>query len=120
MRNAGGGVRVILAYGAFKNLEPAFTSTPTTPDPQTMHEALNAPDAEDWTAAMDAEVNNTRRLSVSKEVLRPTDENFIAPRWVYRRKFESDTLIKYKAHLVARGSHRPQASTTMNHISMRS
>lgn len=68
-----------------------------------MHEAINAPDTEDWTAAMDAEVNNTRRPNVSKEVLRPADKNIIPPRWVFRRKFESDTLIKYRTHLVARG-----------------
>jgi len=53
----------MLAYGAFEDLEPAFTPTPATPD------------ANDWIAAMDAEVNNMRRLNVFKEVPRPINRN---------------------------------------------
>ena len=44
------------AYGAFENLEPTFTPTPTTPDLQTIHEAFAAPDANEWTVAMDDEI----------------------------------------------------------------
>lgn len=48
MRAAGGGGE-IFACGAFEVLEPAFT---LMPDPQTVHEALRAPDRNKWTAAM--------------------------------------------------------------------
>ena len=49
------------------------------------------------------EINNLRRLSVFQEVPCPTNKNVITPRWVFRRKFENRTLIKYKGRLVARG-----------------
>jgi hypothetical protein len=102
VRNEGGG-GAMLAYGAFEVVEPTFTPKPTTPDPQTVREALAAPDANEWTAAMDDEINNMRRLGVFKEVPRPIDKNVITPQWVFRRKFENGALIRYKARLVARG-----------------
>jgi len=52
---------------------------------------------------MDAEIDNTRRLNVFKEVLRPNGKNIIAPKWVFRRKYENRLLTKHKARLVARG-----------------
>ena len=101
VRNAGG-AGALLAYGAFEGLEPAFVPTPATADPQTTREALKAPDANDWMAAMDAEIENMRRLNVFKEVPRPSNKNIITPIWVFRRKYENGTLIKHKARLVAR------------------
>jgi len=109
VRNAGGGATMrdtggegaMLAYGAFEVLESAFTPTPTTPNPLTVHEAFSAPDANEWTAAMDDEINNMRRLNVFKEVPRPKAHNIITPKWVFRRKFEDGILVKHKARLVA-------------------
>jgi len=101
VRNAGGS-GALLAFGAFEGLEPAFAPTLTTPDPQTTRDALRAPDANDWRAAMDAEIDNMRRLNVFKEVPRPSGKN-ITPKWVFRRKYENGSLTKYKARLVARG-----------------
>jgi len=98
-----GGPGALLAFGAFEGLEPAFMPTPTTPDPQTTREALRAPDANDWKAAMGAEIDDMRRLSVFKEVPRPNGKNIITPKWVFRRKYENGSLTKYKARLVARG-----------------
>src|SRR5258706_6400841 len=98
-----GGEGAMLAYGAFEVLESAFTPTPTTPNPLTVHEAFSAPDANEWTAAMDDEINNMRRLNVFKEVPRPKAHNIITPKWVFRRKFEDGILVKHKARLVARG-----------------
>ena len=46
----------MIAFKAFEDDGPAFTPTPTTPDPQTIRDALRAPDANDWTAAMDTEI----------------------------------------------------------------
>ena len=111
VRNGGGGASAraagdegaMLAYGAFEVLEQTFIPTPTTPNPLTIHEAYNAPDANEWMVAMDDEINNMRRLDVFKEVARPKNHNVITPKWVFRRKFENGTLVKHKARLVARG-----------------
>ena len=92
----------MLAYTAFEVLESAFVPTPTTPNPQTVCEALNEPDATGWTTAMDDEINNMRRLAVFREVPRPRDRNITTPKWVFRRKFENGTLFKHKVRLVAR------------------
>ena len=65
---------------------------PTTPNPQTIRGALNAPD---WVAVMNDEINNLRRINVFKEVPRPKNKGIITPRWIFRRKFENRILIKY-------------------------
>jgi len=90
VRNAGGR-GVMLAFRALEVLEPVFTPKPTAPDPQTIPEALTAPDAND------DEINNMRRLSVFTWVPLPTNENITTPRWVFRRKFENGTFIGCKA-----------------------
>ena len=102
VHNAGGS-GALLAFGAFGGLEPAFAPTPTTPDPQTTREELRAPDANDWMAAMDADIDNIRRLNVFKVVPRPNGKSIIAPKWVFRRKYENGLLTKRKARFVARG-----------------
>ena len=63
---------------------------------------IYTPDANDWTAAMDAENENMHRTNVFKEVPCPSDKNIVTPPWVFRRKFENGMLIKHKARLVAR------------------
>ena len=98
MRNAGG-PGTLLAFGAFEGLEPAFAPTPMTPEPQTTREALRAPDAGDWMAAMDAEIDNIRRLNVFKEVPRPNGKNIMTP----TPHYENSSLTKHKARLVTRG-----------------
>ena len=102
MRDAGGN-GALFALGAFEELEPTFTPTTSTPDPKSVRDALNAPDADEWRAAMDAEIDNMCRDKVFKEVPRPHNTNIITPCWVFHRKFENGALVKYKAHLVARG-----------------
>ena len=94
----------LLAFGAFEGLEPAFAPTPTTPDPQTTREALHAPGANDWMAAMNvAIVDNMWRLNVFKEVPRPNGKNTITLKWGFRRKYENGSLTKHKARLLVRG-----------------
>ena len=76
---------------------------PTTLDPQTTREAFRALNANDWKVAMDAEIDNMRRLNAFKEVPRSNGKNIITPKWVFRRKYENGSLTKHKARLVARG-----------------
>ena len=97
------GSGALLAFGAFEESSQAFKPTPSTPDPRTIQEALDAPDASDWIAAMDIEIENMRRLNVFTTVSRPPNTNIITPRWVFHRKFENGALTKHKARLVARG-----------------
>jgi Reverse transcriptase (RNA-dependent DNA polymerase) len=96
-------VRHTEGAGAFEELTQAFVPTPSTPDPRTIRDALDAPDANDWHAVMDIEIENMRCLSVFKTVPRPPDMNTITPRWVFHRKFENGALVKHKVRLVARG-----------------
>ena len=56
-RAGGGGA--LLAFGVFEELDPIFTPTLSTLDPQTIRDALNAPDANEWRAAMDVEISRT-------------------------------------------------------------
>ena len=74
-----GGSGGLLAFGAFEGLEPAFEPTPTTPDLRTSREALRAPAANDWTAAMDAEIDDMQHFNVFKEVPRPNCKNIVTP-----------------------------------------
>ena len=72
-------------------------------DPRLVEEVLNAPDANEWMAAMDMEIETTCCLNIFNAVPHPANTNVITPQWVFRRKFENGTLIKHKARLVARG-----------------
>jgi len=65
---AAGDEGAMLAYMAFEVLEPAFTPMPMTPNPRTVCEVLSEPDTNEWTAAMDDEINNMHHLNVFKEV----------------------------------------------------
>jgi hypothetical protein len=78
VHDAGGG-GALLAFGAFEKIEPAFTPTPTTPDPQSIQDTLNAPDTSEWTGAMDTEIENMHQLNIYKEVPCPDNKNIITP-----------------------------------------
>ena len=93
----------MLAFGAFEELTQSFVPTPSMPDPRTIRDALDAPDANEWRATMDIEIENIRRLNVVKTVPCPLDTNIITLRWVFHRNVENGALVRHKARLVARG-----------------
>ena len=70
---------MLLAFGAFEESPEAFIPTPSTPDPRTIQDAFNAPDANEWLAAMDIEIENMRCLNIFKTVPHPPDTNIITP-----------------------------------------
>ena len=71
-----------LAFVAFEEPTHSIIPTPSTPGPRAIRDALDAPDANEWRAAMDIKIEDMRRLTVFKTVLRPPDTNIINPRWV--------------------------------------
>ena len=88
---------------AFATSTPEFIPTPSTPNLRMIGEALKAPDANEWRAAMDMEIENLRCLNIFRPVPHPLGTNVITPKWVYHRKFEHGVLVRYKACLVACG-----------------
>ena len=69
----------LLAFGAFEEPPEAFIPTLSMPDPHTIQDAFDAPDANEWLAAMDIEIENMCRLNIFKMVLHPPDTNIITP-----------------------------------------
>jgi hypothetical protein len=109
--------RALLAFSAFEQPAKAFTATPSTPDPRTIQDALGAPDANEWRAAMDTEIDNMRRLNVFRSVPRPPDTNIITPRWgILNSAAHSSTCLT--SLLSMRTGHReaPGRSCNTSHI----
>jgi Reverse transcriptase (RNA-dependent DNA polymerase) len=96
---------VLFAFAvfAFTSTKSTFTPTSSTPDPHTIREALEAPDADEWRAVMDTEIGTLRHLNVFRMVPRLNHKNVITPKWVFHQKFEDSQLVKHKACLVTCG-----------------
>lgn len=74
------------------------------PEPQSFEEILNSPDSHEWQAAMQCEYDSLISNNVWKLVDRPSNENVIKCKWVYKKKYDANgNFDKYKARLVARG-----------------
>ena len=74
---------MLLAFGAFEEPSDAFIPTPSTPDPRTIQDALDAPDANEQLAAMVIEIESMCRLNIFKTVPHPPDTNIVTPRWIF-------------------------------------
>ena len=76
------------------------------PDPQSIREALAAPNADGWKAAMDGEMSNLRSHDIYK--LTPCHPRMHTLRlgWVLHRKFKDSVFEKNKVRLVARGDQQ--------------
>ena len=74
-----GGAGASLPLGAFEELVQDFVPTLSTPDPRTIRDALDAPNANERRAAMDIEIENMGRLNVLKTVPCLPDTNIITP-----------------------------------------
>ena len=86
------------------NLE--LMSDPDTPN--TLHQALNGPDAELWRQSAIAEINNFLKRNSWKFVLRDYVVNIlkrkeIATKWVFKIKSEPDYSLRYKSRVVTKG-----------------
>ena len=96
------GAGALLAFGAYK-IAQDFIPTPSTPDLQTIWDALNMPDANKWCTTMDIEIKNMHCLNIFKTVPCLPNMNIITLQWVFHWKFENGALIKHKACLVVQG-----------------
>lgn len=73
-------------------------------DPQSYEDALQLPDARDWRASMEKEINSLKKMDTWTLVPRPGDRHVLKNRWVLRRKYNEDgTVERYKARLVVKG-----------------
>lgn len=73
-------------------------------DPETLQEALAAPDKEEWKAAMQSELDSLKASETWELVPRPKGRQVVKCKWVFRRKYDANgDLERYKARLVACG-----------------
>jgi len=73
-------------------------------EPATYKEAVTAPDAAQWKAAMDAEVESLNENETWDLVDLPLNRRALRGRWVYRYKRNSNgSIIKHKARWVVKG-----------------
>ena len=76
----------------------------TIPTPKTYDEAMRGHFAEDWKAAVTAEMANLDKYKVYRWVPRPVNEMLIDSNWAWRVKPDDDGMVaKLKARLVVRG-----------------
>ena len=73
-------------------------------DPQSYKEAMSGPDADEYCAAIEVEIQSLKDNHTYDVVDLPPDVRPITSRFVYKRKIGYDGKVKtYKARLVARG-----------------
>lgn len=73
-------------------------------DPSTYAQAMAGPNAAEWKAAMDVEIQNMIKMGVFRIVDIPKDKKCIGCRYVYTTKYDdAGNLVKRKARLVAQG-----------------
>lgn len=79
-------------------------------DPRSYREAMRGPNAREWRAECEREINQQRKMGTYKLVPRPKERvNVVDNKWVFHSKYNAQgELIKRKARLVAKGySQRP-------------
>ena len=73
-------------------------------EPTSYRAALRSPRAEEWQAAINAELDVLRRMGTWDVVDRPTSANVVGCKWVFRAKRNAQgAIVRYKARLVAKG-----------------
>ncbi|THH19984.1 hypothetical protein EUX98_g8666 [Antrodiella citrinella] len=89
---------------ASQDVERVYITQSSNPDEPTISEALSGPDAQAWTDAMKAELDQHAKIGTWKLVDLPAGQHAIGRRWVLLVKRNADgTVNKFKARLVAQG-----------------
>ena len=72
--------------------------------PQFYDEVIKGPEADQWKEAMDVEMSQLNKMVTWKKEDLPKEWKAIGCRWVFvRKKDKHGKIVKYKAHLVAKG-----------------
>ena len=73
-------------------------------DPKTFRSAITGDNANNWKAAIDAEMQSLRQNETWDLVDLPPNKNVVGCKWVFKTKHNADgTISKHKARLVAQG-----------------
>ena len=73
-------------------------------EPKTVKEAKSSPKSEEWTEAMESEINSLNKNQVWELVRLPEGKKTIGCKWIFKTKVDGDGNIeRYKARLVAQG-----------------
>ena len=79
------------------------TTPPAPPAPQDLKEALESPEAADWTEATISEVTSLIEKGTF-QVVPKGNQSTVKTKWVFKRKVDAfGNFLKYKARLVAKG-----------------
>jgi hypothetical protein len=88
-----------LSYGHWANV--ALTDAA---EPKTYNEAMASPDASEWLAACEEEMQTWKDLEVYNIVPRPKGCKVIRSKWVFRIKWgPNGSIQKHKARIIAQG-----------------
>ncbi|CAH2104034.1 unnamed protein product [Euphydryas editha] len=74
-----------------------------TSEPITVSEALDGPEKEQWTKAMKEELQSFSDNDTWELVDRPSVGTVVKNKWVFKKKFNSDGEVRFRARLVAKG-----------------
>lgn len=74
----------------------------------TLEDALNGPENHLWRASMKEELESFRKNNAWEVVDRPEDSTIVQCKWVFKKKYDSENNVRYRARLVAKGfSQKP-------------
>ena len=86
-----------------------YAATDLQKEPQTVKEALNCSEKEQWEAAMQKEMDSIYTNDVWDLVELPANRTLVGNKWVFKKKTKADGSIEqYKARLVAQGFSQKQ------------
>ena len=86
-----------------------YAATELQKEPQTVKEALNCSEKEQWEAAMQKEMDSIYTNDVWDLVELPESRKPVGSKWVFKKKTKADGSIeRYKARLVAQGFSQKQ------------
>lgn len=84
-------------------LNGASEDTIIQDDPLTVEEALSRPDKLEWQKAMEEELECFEENQTWDLVDVPKEGTVVGCKWVFKRKYDADNVVTYRARLVAKG-----------------
>lgn len=86
------------------NVASNFVATANYDEPETVEEAINSHDAQNWKAAMEEEFKSLNDNETWELVQLPLNRNPIKVKWIFKLKKDSEgNIVRHKARLVAKG-----------------